>query len=382
MLIKRRLSNLIQKRLNDPKAIILIGPRQAGKTTLLRQLTNALKKPVLWWNGDEPDIRQILSNITSTHLKNLIGKHTLLVIDEAPRIENIGMTIKLIVDNLPGVKVVATGSSAFELANRMNEPLTGRKWQYHLYPLSWEEMVNHHGLLEERRLLTHRLIYGYYPDIVGQAGDEPALLSQLADSYLYKDILILENIQKPERLERLVQALAFQIGNQVSYNELGKITGLNNETVEKYISILEKAYVVFRLGAFSRNLRNELKKTRKIYFYDNGVRNAVIKHFNPVGLRDDIGALWENFLVSERIKRMANRGLSVNCYFWRTAQQQEIDYLEERDGKLLAWEFKWNASAKARFPKTFTRAYPHSETKMITPDNMDGFLMDLGTLQK
>lgn len=242
MLIKRLVSCLIQKRLNDPKAILLIGPRQAGKTTLLRQLTLKMEQPILWWNGDEPDIRQILSNVTSTHLKNLIGKHTLLVIDEAQRIENIGMTIKLIVDNIPGVKVLAIGSSAFELANGMNEPLTELKWQYHLYPLSWEEMVNHHGLLEERRLLSHRLIYGYYPDIVEHAGDETALLSQLADSYLYKDILILENIQKPDRLERLVQALAFQIGSQVSY--------------------------------------------------------AVIKHFNPVGLRDDTGALWENFLVS------------------------------------------------------------------------------------
>jgi predicted AAA+ superfamily ATPase len=377
MLIKRLLSNLIKKRLNDPKAIILIGPRQVGKTTLLRQLSLKMDEPVLWWNGDEPDIRHVLSNITSTHLKNLIGKHTLLIIDEAQRIENIGMTIKLIVDNIPSVKVIATGSSAFELANRMNEPLTGRKWQYYLYPLSWEEMVTHHGLIEEGRLLNHRLIYGYYPDIVEQAGDEPALLSQLVDSYLYKDILILENIQKQDRLERLVQALAFQIGNQVSYNELGKITGLNNETVEKYISILEKAYVVFRLGAFSRNLRHELKKTRKIYFYDNGIRNAIIKYFNPVGLRDDIGALWENFLVSERIKRMANRGLSVNSYFWRTAQQQEIDYLEECDGKLFAWEFKWN-NAKARFPKTFTNAYPHCETKIITPDNLDCFLLDDG----
>ncbi len=376
MLIKRHLSNLIKKRLKDPKAIILIGPRQVGKTTLLRQLSLKIDEPILWWNGDEPDIRQVLSNITSTHLKNLIGKHTLLIIDEAQRINNIGITIKLIVDNIPSVKVIATGSSAFELANRMNEPLTGRKWQYHLYPLSWEEMVTHHGLIEERRLLTHRLVYGYYPDIVKQIGDESALLSQLVDSYLYKDILILENLQKPERLERLVQALAFQIGNQVSYNELGKITGLNNETVEKYISILEKAYVVFRLGAFSRNLRNELKKTRKIYFYDNGVRNAVIKYFNPVELRNDIGALWENFLVSERMKYMANRGLSVNCYFWRTAQQQEIDYLEEREGKLFAWEFKWNANAKARFPKTFTKAYPHCETQIITPENLDCFLMD------
>lgn len=373
-MIERLLSEKIKLRLNDNKAIILMGPRQSGKTTLLRRITRDIEDKVLWLNGDEPDIRLLLANITSSHLKSLLGQCSILVIDEAQRIENIGLCLKLIVDNLPGVKVLASGSSSFELANRINEPLTGRKWEYFLYPLSRQEMVNHHGLLEERRLLHHRLIYGSYPEIIAQPGDNEARLLQLADSYLYKDILTWGGIQKPERLERLLQALAFQIGSQVSYNELAGITGLNNETVEKYITILEKAFIVFRLGTFSRNLRNELKKSRKIYFFDNGIRNAVIKHFNPVDLRDDIGALWENYLVSERVKLLANNELGVNRYFWRTTQQQEIDYLEERNGKLAAWEFKWNPKAKIKYPITFRKAYPLVEMKTVTPDNLDEFL--------
>ena len=373
-MIERLLAKEISRHLHDSKTIIIMGPRQSGKTTLLHRVTKEIENKVLWLNGDEPDIRLLLANITSSHLKSLIGQRSIIVIDEAQRVENIGLCLKLMVDNLPGVKVLASGSSSFELANRINEPLTGRKWEYFLYPLSWQEMVNHFGLLEERRLLHHRLVYGSYPEIVAQPGDYEARLLQLADSYLYKDILTWGGIQKPERLERLLQALAFQIGSQVSYNELARVSGLNNETVEKYITILEKAFIIFRLGTFSRNLRNELKKSRKIYFFDNGIRNAVIRHFHPVDLRDDIGALWENYLVSERLKMMANNNISANRFFWRTAQQQEIDYLEERNGKLSAWEFKWNPKARIKYPLTFRKAYPQAEMKTITPDNMSEFL--------
>jgi len=329
---------------------------------------------VLWWNGDEADIRQLLEHATSSQLKNMIGSHRLLVIDEAQRIENIGLCLKLIADQCDQVKVLATGSSAFELANRINEPLTGRKWEFYLYPLSWREMVQHHGLIEERRLLQHRLIYGYYPDVVLSPGDEAALLSQLADSYLYKDILTWERIQKPDRLERLVQAIAFQLGQQVSYAELGRMSGLDQATVERYISLLEKAFILFRIGSLSRNLRTELKKSRKIYFYDNGIRNAIIHNFNPPGLRNDIGALWENFLICERLKCLSAKDVQTNRYFWRTQAQQEIDYLEERDGQLVAWEFKWNPKARAKFPKTFMDAYPDCATHIITPDNFESFL--------
>ena len=373
-MIKRQLLNRILERLFDKKVIIVLGPRQTGKTTLLKEIVLLSTNETLWWNGDETDIRQILRNPNSTLLKSLIGKHKLLIIDEAQRIENIGLCIKLIYDNIEGVKVIASGSSAFELANKINEPLTGRKWEYFLYPISYKEMVDHHGLIEENRLLQHRLIYGYYPDVINNYGDEQAILQQLSDSYLYKDILTWEKVQKPDRLEALVQALAFQIGNEVSYYELGKITGLDKETVERYIILLEKAFIIFRLRSFSRNLRTELKKSRKIFFYDNGLRNAVIRQFNPLGLRNDVGALWENFIISERMKYLEYNKIYTNRYFWRTHSQQEIDYLEERDGKLLAFEFKWKSKSKVKLPKSFIQAYPESEQRVITPDNFSRFI--------
>ncbi|ATP56802.1 ATPase [Pedobacter ginsengisoli] len=374
-MILRAITASIKHRLSDEKAIILLGPRQVGKSTLLQQLSSDFKSDVLWWNGDDADIRTLLANPTSSILRSLIGKAKTLVIDEAQRIENIGLCIKLIIDQIKEVKVIATGSSAFELANSINEPLTGRKWEYNLYPFSFSEMVNDHGLLEEKRLLNHRLIYGYYPEIVNNPGEEELRLKQLSSSYLYKDILTWERIQKPDKMEKLVQALAFQIGSEVSYNELGQIVGLDNQTTEKYIDLLEKSFIVFRLSSLSRNLRNELKKSRKFYFYDNGLRNAVINQFSPALLRQDIGALWENFIVSERVKLLAYEQISYNQYFWRTHAQQEIDYIEERNGLMKAYEIKWNVKTKNKFPKTFLDAYKDTETKIITPENIHEFLL-------
>ena len=374
-MISRAISNSIEKHLSDNKAIILLGPRQVGKSTLLQQLSSKFTSPIIWWNGDDADIRSILSNTTSTALRSLLGKAKTLIIDEAQRIDNIGLTIKLIIDQLTDVKVIATGSSAFELANHINEPLTGRKWEYNLYPFSFAEMVEEHGLLTEKRLLNHRLVYGYYPEIVNNLGGEELRLKQLSDSYLYKDILIWEKIQKPDKMEKLIQALAFQVGNEVSYHELGQLTGLDNQTAEKYINLLEKAFIVFRLGSLSRNLRNELKKSRKIYFYDNGIRNAVINQFSPASLRQDIGALWENFVISERVKFLAYNQINCNQYFWRTHAQQEIDYIEERNGATKAYEIKWNPKSKAKFPKSFLEAYNNVETKVITPENIQDFLL-------
>lgn len=374
-MISRAISNFIEKHLSDNKAIILLGPRQVGKSTLLQQLSSKFTSPIIWWNGDDADIRSILSNTTSTALRSLLGKAKTLIIDEAQRIDNIGLSIKLIIDQLKDVKVIATGSSAFELANHINEPLTGRKWEYNLYPFSFAEMVEEHGLLTEKRLLNHRLVYGYYPEIVNNQGGEELRLKQLSDSYLYKDILIWEKIQKPDKMEKLIQALAFQVGNEVSYHELGQLTGLDNQTTEKYIDLLEKAFIVFRLGSLSRNLRNELKKSRKIYFYDNGIRNAVINQFSPASLRQDIGALWENFVISERVKFLAYNQVNCNQYFWRTHAQQEIDYIEERNGAMNAYEIKWNPKSKAKFPKSFLDAYINVETKIITPENIQDFLL-------
>ncbi|MEI7724728.1 MAG: ATP-binding protein [Bacteroidota bacterium] len=372
-MIKRLLEKKLSERFSDKKALIITGPRQSGKTTLVKIFLDQYKEPFLWWTGDDFEVRSILSDISLARLKSLIGKHHILVIDEAQRIENIGLCIKMIVDNIPNVKVIATGSSAFELANRINEPLTGRKWEYLLAPLSFKEMADSEGLLHEISLLNHRLVYGYYPEVVTNPGNERSLLKQLADSYLYKDILVWENIHKPERMEKLIQALALQIGNEVSFHELGKMTGLNNETVEKYIDLLEKTFVIFRLRSFSRNLRNELKKSRKIYFYDNGIRNAVINAFNPIDLRDDKGVLWENFMISERMKMNAYNEIFVNRYFWRTHAQQEIDYIEENDSKLHAYEFKWNPDSKMVKHSVFTKAYPQSEIQTITPGNFLAF---------
>jgi predicted AAA+ superfamily ATPase len=283
--------------------------------------------------------------------------------------------MKLITDQMPDIQLVATGSSAFELSNRVNEPLTGRKWEFQLFPLSFAEMVAHHGLLKEKRLLRHRLLYGYYPDVVVNQGDEQRILRQLSDSYLYKDILQWESIQKPDKLLTLLKALAFQVGSQVSYNELAQICGLDPKTVEKYVHLLEKTFIIFRLGSFARNLRNELKFSRKIYFYDNGIRNALISNFNQMEMRDDRGALWENFLVSERMKKLHYNEIWANSYFWRTKDQQEIDYIEDKDGGISAFEFKWSEKKAVKINASFQANYNVINAQVITPDNIEDFLL-------
>ena len=374
-MIERALEGLIRAKLGTGKAVIVMGARQVGKTTLLRRIFSD-DGSVLWINGDERDVQELFLNSSSSRLKAYFGKKRTVVIDEAQRIQDIGLRLKTIVDQISEVQLVATGSSAFELANRLNEPLTGRKWEYRMFPLSFGEMVAHHGLLEEKRMLPHRLIYGYYPEVVTHPGSEPEILKELSDSFLYKDVLMLDQIKKPEALIRLLQALAYQVGSQVSYNELSIATGLDAKTVEKYVTILEQAYVIFRLGSFSRNLRTELKKSRKIYFYDNGIRNALIANLNLPESRIDIGPLWENFLVSERRKFLEYQRKAANTWFWRTLEQSEIDYLEEEGGKIAAFEFKWNKKAKYRFPRTFTKAYPGSIVSVVDPGNVEDFLLN------
>ena len=374
MMIKRLIEKKIIDALNKKKAAIIMGARQTGKTTLLHQLFDD-NNNVLWLNGDEADIQLILENITSTRWRAIIGENQILIIDEAQYIENIGIKLKLITDQLPDIQLIATGSSSFDLANKINEPLTGRKREIMLFPLSFNEMTNHHGLLDERRLLTHRLIFGYYPEVVSNYGNEKEILKELVNSFLYKDILKWERIRKPDKIAKLLQALAFQMGQLVSYNELGQICGLDSKTVEQYIILLEQSYIIFRLSAFSRNLRNELKNSRKIYFYDNGIRNALISNFNLVEIRNDIGALWENFIISERIKKLNNNNIWVNNWFWRTQQQQEIDYIEESDGKISAFEFKWNPEAKIKKLNSFLDAYSNSSLTVIHRNNFEEFLL-------
>lgn len=372
-MIERILEKQILAKINKKKAIILMGPRQVGKTTLLKSLFEKSTE-IIWLNGDEPDIQSIFENISSKRLEAIIGNKKMIIIDEAQRIPEIGLKMKLITDQLLNVELIATGSSAFELSNKLNEPLTGRKWEFKMYPISFQEMVNHHGLLNEIRLLPHRLIYGFYPDVVNHPGNEKEILKQLSDSYLYKDLLMIDQIKKPSALVKLLQALALQISSQVSYHELGQICGLDGKTIEKYMMLLEQSYIIFRLTSFSRNQRNELKKSRKVYFFDNGIRNSLIANFEQIENRTDIGALWENYLVSERVKYLAYQQKWVNNWYWRTTEQQEIDYVEEENGQLSAYEFKWNPKAKGSIPNSFKKTYPTATINIIHRENFEQFL--------
>ena len=372
-MIERILEKQILAKINKKKAIILMGPRQVGKTTLLKSLFEKSTE-IIWLNGDEPDIQSIFENISSKRLEAIIGNKKMIIIDEVQRIPEIGLKMKLITDQLLNVQLIATGSSAFELSNKLNEPLTGRKWEFKMYPISFQEMVNHHGLLNEIRLLPHRLVYGFYPDVVNHPGNEKEILKQLSDSYLYKDLLMIDQIKKPSALVKLLQALALQIGSQVSYHELAQICGLDGKTIEKYMMLLEQSYIIFRLTSFSRNQRNELKKSRKVYFFDNGIRNSLIANFEQIENRTDIGALWENYLVSERVKYLAYQQKWVNNWYWRTTEQQEIDYVEEENGQLSAYEFKWNPKAKGSIPNSFKKTYPTATINIIHRENFEQFL--------
>ena len=374
-LIKRNIEDGIRGRLFTGKAIVIMGARQVGKTTLLKQLFAEANDDVYWLSGDDQDVRDLFENVTATRLRAHFGHHRVVIIDEAQRISDVGIKLKLIVDQIPDVQLVATGSSSFELANRINEPLTGRKWEYRMFPLSFDELISNTSLLEEKRMLPHRLVYGSYPDVVNRPGDEVAVLRSLLDGYLYKDILEFDKIHKPEKLTKLLQAIAYQVGSEVSYNELSQVCGLDPKTVANYITILEQAYVIFRLGTFSRNLRNELKSSRKLFFYDNGIRNALIGNFTQIENRTDVGALFENYMVSERLKLKEYSGDYANSWFWRTTSQQELDYLEEKDGKLDAYEFKWSPRRRASLPLSFRNAYPQARFTVITRDNIEDFLL-------
>lgn len=375
-MIERLLKQKIEGVLGSGKAVIIMGARQVGKSTLLHEMFED-NNNVLWLEGDDIDVQELFANATSSRFRAIIGDRKVVIIDEAQRIKDIGIKLKLITDQVKGTQLVATGSSSFVLASKLNEPLTGRKREFRMFPISFAELVNHSNLLMEKRMIPHRMVYGSYPEVVMNQGNEKIVLKELADSYLYRDVLSLDAIAKPEKLVRLLQALALQIGSQVSYNELAQLVGLDMKTVERYIDVLEKSYVIFRLGSFSRNLRNELKASRKIYFYDNGIRNAVLSNYSILESRssEEAGALWENYVISERVKRNSYQDNYCNSWFWRTQQQKEIDYLEEGDGKLNAYEFKWNSNAKYKYPQQFINAYPEASFKVITPDNIEEFLL-------
>ena len=377
--IERDLKAVLESKIGKGKVLLLIGPRQVGKTTLLKNILTSVssEKKVQFWNCDESDVRQFLSEANSAKLKSFVGNSDFIVIDEAQRVKDIGLTIKLLHDSFPNVQLAVTGSSSLDLSNSINEPLTGRKFEYNLFPFSTNELVNHTSMLEEMRLLKNRLVYGFYPDVVNNPGEEKEILTNIVNSYLYKDVFEFQDIRKSSVIEKLVQALALQVGSEVSFNELGNLLGIDTVTVQRYVDLLEKAYVIFHIRSFSRNVRNELKKSIKIYFYDNGVRNSVISNFSPVELRSDIGALWENFLISERIKNNVYHNKNAKYYFWRTTQKQEIDFIEEVDQNLFAYEFKYNPKkANSKCPVTFSNNYPNVPFDVITSENYMDFVVN------
>jgi len=372
-MIQRDLRNNIKLRLFKGKAIVVLGPRQTGKTTLLETLASETGQYLLL-DCDQLLVQERLADANIENLKQLIGKHTVVFIDEAQRVKNIGLSLKIITDQLKDVQLLVSGSSALDLTSEINEPLTGRKWEYLLLPISWHELTENTGNIAVRQQLDTRLIYGMYPDVINQKGDEEIVLRNLSNSFLYKDLLSLQSVRKPDLLPKLLKALALQLGNEVSNNELAQLLQVNKETIATYIDLLEKAFIIYRLEPLSRNLRNEISSNRKIYFYDNGIRNAVISNFSPMSMRTDAGALWENFLLAERMKYLLYNDLWHNRYFWRTRQQQEIDYVEERNGSFAAFEFKWNPGSKARVPESFKTAYSDN-FQIINPENFEQFLI-------
>ncbi len=370
-MISRIAEQLIKNDFNKGKAIVVMGARQVGKTTLLEQIVD--RDDVLFLNCDNHDDRADLEGKTSTELRNLVGNHRMVIVDEAQRVRNIGLTLKMLVDLKLPMQILATGSSSLTLSDEINEPATGRLFEYRLYPLSLTELAMHTSQREEQRLLEHRMIYGLYPEVVTHPEDARRILQNLTNNYLYRDLLEYRGVKKPDVLQKLVRALALQVGSEVSYNELSNLIGIDKATVESYIDLLEKCYVVFRLPSYSRNLRTEIKRGRKIYFYDNGVRNALISNFASLDMRNDTGVLWENLMMSERVKRNSYSQNYAQMYFWRTQQQQEIDLVEEMDGRLAAYEFKWK-KPNAHLPKTFSESYPEAHLTVITPENYWDFV--------
>ena len=369
---QRILENIIKEKTGSGKAIIIVGARQVGKTTLIKKILE--NEEYLFLDADDPSIRQLLTTPNTEEIRTILGENRIVFVDEAQRIDGIGLTLKIITDQFKDIQLFVSGSSSFDLGNKLNEPLTGRKWEYELFPISWEEFEKKEGFVKAEQQIENRLLFGFYPEVLNNKGKERTALKNLVSSYLYRDILAFSEIRKPEILDNLLLALALQVGSEVNYNELAQTIGVNKITIQKYIDILEKGYIIFRLNSFSRNLRNEIKRNRKIYFYDNGIRNMIIGNFNPLKLRTDTGALWENFLVSERKKQNIYKETFARMYFWRTKQQQEVDFVEEKDGKIYGFEFKWKTKSKLKLPETFVKTYK-AETKIIDRKNFREFVV-------
>ena len=373
-IITRQIAKEIQKDCFKGKVILLLGARQVGKSTLIKMLSFDSKMEPLWLDGENADVHLLLQNANAERLKQIAGSHQIVVIDEAQKINEIGSILKLFSDYHKEIQVIASGSSAFELRNSLNEPLTGRKFEFNLYPLSFQEMVNHTNLLLEIRQLPQRLRYGYYPEIVTSTGNEERLLKFLSESYLYKDIFLFKGIKKPEKILELLKLLAWQIGSEVNYNELSKTLKIDNQTIESYVNMLEQAFVIYKLNAYNTNQRKELKKSKKIYFNDLGIRNALINDFRPIEIRNDSGAIFENFVINEFRKQNEYQQVYANLYFWRTTDQKEIDLIVEKNGMLHTFEIKWNPNKKAVLTKSFSNIYPNCTFDVIKSNNFFEFI--------
>lgn len=370
--LERAITSKLLNKLIANKVLVLLGARRVGKTILIQELLNRhIKEPYLMLNGEDMATMAILAQRTVENYQRLIGTKKLLIIDEAQKIPEIGLALKLMVDSIAGLKIIATGSSVFDLSNKLGEPLTGRKYTFYLFPLAQMEYSGSENLVETRARLEERMIYGCYPELLSLTGNDEkeVYLNELVGSYLLKDILEYEGIKNSSKVLKLLQLIAFQIGKEVSLEELGKQLGISRNTVERYLDLLSKVFVIYRLPGFSRNLRNEITKTSRWYFYDNGIRNALINNFNPLMIRNDTGELWENYLLAERLKFQHYNGIHSNNYFWRTYQQQEIDLIEEREGNLFAYEIKWRSGKAVRIPSAWVKAYPESSFEVIHTEN-------------
>jgi predicted AAA+ superfamily ATPase len=370
--IKRSIEECLKASLIPNKVIVLVGARRIGKTSLVKKIVAELKEEkVLQLNGEDMATAEVLKQRTVENYKRLLGNYTVLVIDEAQKIEDIGSILKLMVDEIPDIKILVTGSSMFDLTNKLGEPLTGRKRTFELFPLAQMEYQQYENLVQTKSNLEERLIYGCYPELLQYTNnkDKEGYLKQLVNDYLLKDILAFEGVRNASKMLDLLKLIAFQVGKEVSLDELGRQLGMSKNTVEKYLDLLTKVFVIYKVQGFSRNLRSEIVKSNKWYFYDNGIRNVLIANFSPLTLRADVGELWENYCLAERLKFQHYTDLTVNSYFWRTYQQQEIDWVEERDGNLFAYELKWNADTKVKVPSAWRTAYPEASFEVIHPGN-------------
>lgn len=368
--MKRDIKKLILEKMKPGKVIVLLGARRVGKTFLLKQIMSGLKEEYVFINGENINVHLELEHRSVENYRRFLQNKKLLIIDEAQKIPQIGQILKLMIDEIEGLKIIVTGSSAFDINNMTGEPLTGRKYTYYLFPFSENEFTRTEDFIDRKEHTALRMIYGNYPELINlpKESDKREYLNEVISSYLLKDILAFENIKNSSKIFSILRLIAFQIGHEVSYHEIGKQLSMSKNTVEKYMDLLSKVFIIFKVEGFSRNLRKEISKSPRWYFFDNGIRNSIIANFNSHKLRNDTGQLWENYAISERIKYQNIKKMTVNNYFWRTYDQQEIDWIEEREGVLHAFEFKIN-DKKVKVPPAWEKAYPESKFEVITQDN-------------